>query len=322
MIVEKGGILIERWFEHDLHEGACQEIDFHPSMPWIASAGWDFKLKFFDVNRRLEIYEHTFNNNVRYVQFSPDGRYLAVATISSIIIFSVNSNMPRKPIETVKEINLDGQVCWSISWASDNKYLAYGLFDGQVLVYEVGSWTLLKTIELNIKTIEHVDFINCDAFLAVTGSKDNLLIILDLRGPPDLWVIYKTISDNPFEGRKCIWSRDGRYLFLCMWGTESFIFNTETWAIELVMATEDKALGGGISNDQQVFALASESGHIIFYDKTIVEGKEKWGFMKSYEVEDSFPWDVKWSPHGQWIAANYHEGKLQLMRYSNSNALW
>ena len=317
MILDSNGIVIEDWFGINLHSETCQEIDFHPNIPWIASAGWDNHLKIFDVNRRLIIYEHQMDDNVRYVQFSPDGQFLAVSTVTTISVFRVNVNLPRRSLEKIKDFSNNGQNCWCVAWSPNGKYFAFGLFDGTISIFEIGTWTELRKMELTIKTIVHIAFSPSSGFLAATGSKENQVIIIDVRGMPEIWKVQHTIPNLPYEGRKCIWSKDGKYLFVALWGTESFVYNSNDWTVNTTINSEDKGLGGDISNDQQVLGLASESGHYVFYK--LNRNNEKWEPLGNYHTEDSFPWDFKWSPHGQWIAANFHDGRLHLMRYQNIN---
>ncbi len=320
MIVDSSGVVIEHWFEINLHSETCQEIDFHPNVPWIASAGWDNQVKIFDVNRRTVVYSHQMSDNIRYVQFSPDGQHLGVASGSMVTIFRVNVNLPKKPLDKFKEFPTNGQNCWTLGWSPNNRYFAYAFFDGTIHIIDTSTWIEARVLEPPFKTIVHIAFSPSSAFLASTGSKENDLVIWDLRSAPDTWKIHHRASNIPYEGRKCIWSKDGKYLFLCMWGTESYVYNTSDWIINTIIHSEDKGLGGDFSKDLQVLGLASESGHYIFYK--LKPNTSEWVQLGSYNSEDSFPWDIKWSPHGQWIAANFHDGRLHLMRYSNSNVVF
>ncbi len=318
MILDSSGVVIEHWFEINLHSETCQEFDFHPNIPWIASAGWDNQVKIFDVNRRTVVFSLQMNDNVRYVQFSPDGQYLAVSSVSLVSIFRVNVNLPKKPLDKLKEFQISGQNCWTVAWSPNAKHFAYAFFDGTIHVYDTAQWTEIRVLECPFKTIVHIAFSPSSAFLAAAGSKENYMVIWDLRGIPLTWRIHYRAQNIPYEGRKCVWSKDGRYMFLCMWGTESYVYSTSDWSINTTIHSEDKGLGGEISKDLQVLALASESGHYVFY--RLDQPTEKWMPLGTYHSEDSFPWDIKWSPHGQWIAANFHDGRLHLMRYFNSSS--
>ena len=311
MIAKDHGFRIKEMKYWAQHTSTCQEIDFHPTIPWLASVGWDNTLKIYDIVQDTTIFTQEFPKEVRYCQFCLNGYFLAAATDKTIFIFRVNHSRPENPLEEVKTLDNGDTSCWSVAFSPNSKLLAVMLFNTKVHIYETESWQEVAEMKQTSRTNVHGSFSPNSRFLAVCGSKDNELNIFNCQGPPASWHVVCRKKLN-FEGRKVIWSLNGQFLMVCQWGEESYIYNTADWTINTKITTEDKLLGGDFSKDQHILALANESGHFLLY-RYLSAGT--WDLCSTSLVKESFPWDIKFSPHNKWLAACFHDGHILLMEY-------
>ena len=102
-------------------------------------------VKLWDVRRRAEIATLQHDRFVQTVTFSHDGQFLAAGDSSrdgsgTVKVWDVQK---RQVIATLKD---DLVVVRSVTFSSDDRYLASSHYNGEVKVWDVLTWELLHTI--------------------------------------------------------------------------------------------------------------------------------------------------------------------------------
>ena len=128
-----------------LREGTLfRTVAFSPDGQLLATGGW-MHVKLWDVRRRMEIATLQHDQEVQTVAFSSDGEFLAVGDSSregsgTVKVWDVKS---RQVVATLEE---DMVVVRSVTFSSDDRYLASSHYNGEVKVWNVSDWELLHTI--------------------------------------------------------------------------------------------------------------------------------------------------------------------------------
>ena len=161
-------------------------VAFSPDGQLLATGGW-MHVKLWDVRRQVVIATLQHDNFVRAVTFSHDGELLAVGdareSSGSVKVWDVNS---RQVVATLEE---DLVVVRSVTFSSDDRYLASSHYNGEVKVWNVSDWELLRTMPAGDYDIA---FSPDGKMIAGTGNESvNLWWVEDgtqvaqLQGPTD-----------------------------------------------------------------------------------------------------------------------------------------
>ena len=142
---------IKLWTVHDqqnvatLREGTqFRTVTFSPDGKLLATAGW-MHVKLWNVVRREVIGTLMHEQQVQTVDFSPDGKLLAVGdgqgdAPGTVKVWNLRD---QKVITTLVG---DPKLIRSVTFSSDNRILVSAGWDGQVKVWDVSNWQLLRTI--------------------------------------------------------------------------------------------------------------------------------------------------------------------------------
>jgi WD40 repeat protein len=76
------------------------------------------------------------------LRWSPDGSWLALGTYQGVQILSANADFA-----DVQRLE-DGQIIPCLHFTSDGLQLAIGTLEGRITIWEVGTWTPTRTLEL------------------------------------------------------------------------------------------------------------------------------------------------------------------------------
>ena len=118
-------------------------VAFSPDGQLLATGGW-MHVKLWDVRRQVVIATLQHDNFVRAVTFSHDGKLLAVGDVressGTVKVWDVKSR------EVVATLEDDLVVVRSVTFSSDDRYLASSHYNGEVKVWNASDWQLRRTL--------------------------------------------------------------------------------------------------------------------------------------------------------------------------------
>lgn len=117
---------------------------------------------------------HAKRNEIVFLNFSPDGRFLAVISGEFISVFRTGDGSEYATFES------HAGVYESIAWSQDNTMLAGGTRNGRVLIWRVNSCDLVGELAASQGRIQSVAF-SPDGKTLVTGSRDKSIKLWDLE---------------------------------------------------------------------------------------------------------------------------------------------
>ena len=119
-------------------------VAFSPDGQLLATGGW-MHVKLWDVRRQAEIATLQHDQPVQTVAFSSDGEFLAVGDSSrdgsgTVKVWDVKS---RQVVVTLED---DLVFVRAVTFSPDDQYLASSHYNGEIKVWSVSDWELLRTI--------------------------------------------------------------------------------------------------------------------------------------------------------------------------------
>ena len=170
---------IKLWTVHNqqniatLREGTqFRAVTFSPDGKMLATAGW-MHVKLWNVVRGEVVGTLMHEQQVQTVDFSPDGKLLAVGdgqgdAPGTVKVWNLGN---QKVIATLVG---DPKLIRSVTFSSDNRILVSAGWDGQVKVWDVSNWQLLRTIPRT-------------GYFGITLSPDGKVILSGDNEDVNLW---------------------------------------------------------------------------------------------------------------------------------------
>ena len=272
---------------------------------------------------------------VSQVDFSPDGRLLAVASSLGVYIYDVQTLEQRAFWETSAWVN-------SVAFSPDGRLLASGLSDGTVHLWRVADGTLLRTVAEHKYGVSSVDFSpgggilasgSWDGTVRLSRVADGALLhtleghteVLSVDFSPDgrllasgasdgavrLWkvadgTLLRTLAGHTAMVLSVVFSPNGKFWASGLWdgtvrlwrvdGTSLHILKGHTRPVFSAAFSPDGALLASGSGDNTVRLWRVPDGTLLH----ILEGHTDW--VRS----------VTFSPDGRLLAAGLDDGTIVL----------
>lgn len=123
-----------------LQIGGVDAVAFSPDGQWLASGGWDNKIKLWEVATGQEVRTlagHT--DAVRAVAFSPDGRWLASGSL-------LDGTVKLWEVATGSNVRTFAGLTGAVAFSPDGNLLASWSYDGTVRVWEAATGRNVHTL--------------------------------------------------------------------------------------------------------------------------------------------------------------------------------
>jgi WD40 repeat protein len=176
----------------DMCSNSVESINFSPDEKYLVSGSWLSTIKIWNIEnwkplKTLDVH----NGEVCSIDFSPNGEYMAwVGGKKKVEIRKVVGNM--KNFE-----RKEGHSDWvtSVSFSSDNRYLASGSYDKIVKIWSVENGKCLMTLQKHSSVVTCVNF-SFDGKYLVSGSRDKTVNIWRTKGMVEQWEHLQTLAKH------------------------------------------------------------------------------------------------------------------------------
>lgn len=161
-------VLIQEIAEHTQY---VFYTDFSADSRWLASGAADRKVVIWNINEQKvhkilqEEYDEIWGIPL---QFSPDGKYLAIGSYETLKIFDV-----RKDFESVQANFAHKKGIQTLYWSPDSKMLATAGVDGRIIVWSVPELEKKQEIQAHPSQIWNIK-ISPDSKYLFSGGQDSL----------------------------------------------------------------------------------------------------------------------------------------------------
>ncbi|MHB8600469.1 MAG: WD40 domain-containing protein [Ktedonobacteraceae bacterium] len=303
-----------------------------PDSTRIASASADGTLDVWDAftGQRLFKWGDPYQNGLLAVAWSPDGKYIAVggsdSHVADVYIFNANNGQivstcpigslapqaSQAHIGAVRAASGGGPgTVYSLAWSHNSKWIAAGVGDGTVQVFNPATGTSVLTISTAGKASSDGNPVAS----SVTWSPDNQYIAYALGSQVRLWnVTTKQLQVHiPRLANDwvtaVVWSPDNQYLAINIaqlnaGGVAAEIWSPYTGKDALYM----EHFAGSWSPDSTRITAATQSNIIQVWEAS--NGKLLYAYLDTIAQTTN----AVWSPNGNFIASGDDAGAVNVWR--------
>eukprot|EP00403_Amphidinium_massartii_P030837 CAMPEP_0178398370 /NCGR_PEP_ID=MMETSP0689_2-20121128/14738_1 /TAXON_ID=160604 /ORGANISM="Amphidinium massartii, Strain CS-259" /LENGTH=312 /DNA_ID=CAMNT_0020019131 /DNA_START=201 /DNA_END=1139 /DNA_ORIENTATION=+ len=122
------------------HTGVVYTVAISPDGSLCASGGKDGVAMLWDVNDGKHLYSLDAGGNINALTFSPKNYWLCAATDSSIKVWDLENKDVLDELSSTNPPKCGIPWCVSLTWSADGNVLFAGSTDGNIYVYEVGTF--------------------------------------------------------------------------------------------------------------------------------------------------------------------------------------
>ncbi|MGB6301608.1 MAG: AAA-like domain-containing protein [Rivularia sp. (in: cyanobacteria)] len=284
------------------HLGRVGSATFHPTNNNIvASAGNDGQIRLWHTQSKEPRTLAGYNNKVRSVSFSPDGKLLAAGYNSKEIkIWNVKDSSLIKSLTHKKKI-------WRVIFSPDGKLLATAGYDNTVKIWNVDNWTELYTLKSHTDVVRGVAFSPDSKFLA-SVSKDRTVKIWRINNGE----LLKTFKGHNDSVRSVAFSPDGKNLATASFDRKIFLWDIKNSKIIKTLDGETIYLTSiSISPDGKLLAAGSGESTVKLWN--IADGRN----IHTIKGHGIWVRDVSFSPDGKTLATASFDRTVKLWNVKN-----
>lgn len=278
----------------------------------MASAGfYDKTVRIWDIKTRQEIQKISFNNTVTKIDFSPDGRYLAIGFRAkpnpTNILFSTDADIVIWDIQSRKQFGLlkqhDVEVS-SLSFSRDGQWLiSAGYSESLNNSLYVTEWMTQKVIRRYIypKTpITSAAISDNNKYLAL-GLQDGKVYIRDVETGEQT-----PLSEYNLWTPSLKFTHDNQHLFAASFSNKVTLEDISGKKTQLEIQVSKSISRADLSPNNQFISISMIDGTVFIYD---LQGKLQHSLIVSKAVD-------------QWISCNYSAGECVKNISITWNDIW
>lgn len=285
------------------HTDLVTSVSWSPDGSELVSAGYDHIARFWDVTAGSQIPERTVSKGADWVEWSPNGDYLASSRKGNTFIWDAMSGQQVAALEGEDLSNSN------LAWSPDSEKLAIGGEGGFVRVWQFG-----RHEEPDILPVSDIPWVN-----GLTWSSDNTRLVVCGSDSLQIWDIrelQQTAQQDTLDVWAASWSPDGTRLAVATrYGAR--VLSTANWqeVSHLNMSTDpsenERLMDTSWSPDGNRLAAASTSGIVRVWDVNTNE------MLLVLRGHTDWAESVAWSPDGTRLASVGRDGTLRVW---NANA--
>lgn len=268
-------------------EGRVRSLDFSPDGVYLAAGGDDCKCHIYQLGYEVDDDDHLRLTMLHWVaelervdrvyavQFSPDGKFLAIGgfdgTVAIVATADISSEMQ---LEAVTEIPREGLIM-AVDWSPDGRYLAIGGSDRCCAIVDCQqSWNVFREIR-RTTTVQALKWYPTGKFLAI-GSADTVAIVVGrdsfaLMNEIDLRKSKGKRDHAVYKNNATCWSPNGSYFVVS--GQECTLYETKKFTVvhriprtgnvtSVVWGQQNSIVGGGML-PRRFLAIGGEDRKVV-----------------------------------------------------------
>lgn len=162
----------------DAHSTAVSAIAVNRQRPLFATAGWDNRIKIWNLKSKNVIHtiENAHNDDIESIGFTPDGRYLVSAGLDKVAhLWDVETGKLVRTFSSSTSIH-------SLAISPDSRLLAAGNGSGQVLIWNLSTGDLLTPLAAHQQSTVSALAFSPDGKLMVSGGADKTIKLWQTDG--------------------------------------------------------------------------------------------------------------------------------------------
>ncbi|MFC6717904.1 hypothetical protein ACFQGT_09715 [Natrialbaceae archaeon GCM10025810] len=206
------------------------------------------------------------SGNVRVVEFSPDGEYLAAThNGNKQLALYTNGGRTKDWVRGVTFPSVDGTLIASATFSQDGSHIAYTAWGGEVYVYGPGTFGWEEKFSTVAEGSVYSSSFSPDGSLFAFGEGaggNGEVHIYDT----DDWSVVHTISDTSSTVETVGFSPNGNWFVYGTRGNSVRVYNVGDWSLAQGFSLADDCRGIAWSNDSGMLAMANMKHNIRVVD--------------------------------------------------------
>ncbi len=251
---------------------------------------------------QVKVVNRLYKVTVNGIAFSPDGKWLAVASRKGVYLYDAET------LEQVRYLETRGWIA-SMALSPDEPVLASGLWNNMIIVWDPDSGVHLRTLEGHGNSITSIAFSPDGRWLA-SGSYETVML-WDVRSGERLrrmeghrgWVL--SVAFSP-DGN---WLASGSYATVMLWDALS------GERLRSLEEHDGQVLSVAFSPHGRLLASASWDHTVLVWD--VHNG----GSLHTLEGHNNWVWSVAFSPDGRLLASGSWDNKVMVWDVDSGKCL-